>query len=104
MVDENKQETNPEQTPANTLSPTTLIPVRVEVYIGDNTLDINNTPSYCYEKLIPSDAVDDLEDELDTVVGQYDDNKDGLYELEGDDEPEPENTMKQEEEHEQASQ
>jgi len=80
-------ETNPtaEQQPVNTQP----MQVRVEVYIGEQLLDDgSDNPAYVYEKLIPADALEDLEAELDEVVGQYDDNPDGIYEKPSEEESE----------------
>jgi hypothetical protein len=65
-----------------------LIPVRVLVFI-DKPVNSDDPPDYVYDKLIPEDALTDLEDELDTVVGQYDDNPANADEYEEDIEASP---------------
>lgn len=66
------------------------VPVRVEVYINR---DVNEVPSYVYDKVIPIDAIKDLEKELDTCVGQYPDNPEESYEYAQDVPPIPAPTL-----------
>jgi hypothetical protein len=74
------------------LNESKVISVRVEVYIDkeltEGMEDVPG-PNYVYDKLIPQNAIKDLEDELDTVVGQYPDNPSQSYTYDEDEKDKP---------------